>query len=136
MIREVTDAAILNAFSAHPDISAKFGGAIEFSGAMRETAVYLFGEHGGLAFEWTAPRTYEVHIMLTTAGRGRWGIEAVKRALAIMMAERGANHVWARVKPDDRHISLFARWCGFQPVGEQVLYSPERELWHLLEWRR
>lgn len=134
MIAETRDPAIINHFAAHPDISPHIAGPLDFSGAIRNTAVYLFGEHGGFCYEWTAPRTYEAHVMLTEAGRGRWGREAARRSVE-MMEERGASHLWARVKPGDRHVAYFARLAGFRDDGQMTLYSPEPELWHLLSWR-
>jgi hypothetical protein len=135
MIAETRDPQILNAWAAHPDVTGPIGGPVDFSDAIRETAAYFSGDHGAVCFEWCAPRTYEIHVMLTTAGRGRWGIDAVKRSLALMMAQHGASHVWARVKPADRHIALFARWCGFREADEMTLYSPEPARWRIFNWR-
>lgn len=135
MIAETRDPLVVNRFAAHPDVAGHVGGPLDFSGAMRETAVYLFGEYGCFCFEWCAPRTYEIHVMLTADGRGRWGIDAVRRSLALMMAEHGAAHIWARIKPEARHIALFARWCGFREAGDMTLYTPEPEAWRIFEWR-
>lgn len=135
MIAETRDPLVVNRFAAHPDVADSIGGPIDFSGAMRETTLFYFGEHGAFCFEWCAPRTYEVHVMLTAAGRGRWAINAGKRALALMMAEHGASRVWGRIKDSDRHIALFARWCGFREAEEMTLYSPEPERWRIFEWR-
>jgi hypothetical protein len=134
MIREVRDAAIVNTFAQHPEIAPEIGGALDFTHAMRETAVFLFGEHGGFIYEWCAPETYEVHVMLTKAGRGKWGIEAVHRSLE-MMAQRGATHIWARISA--RHIGLFARQAGFHEAGTRTLYhdGQPRE-WRIMNWRR
>lgn len=135
MIAQTRDPLVLNRFAAHPDVAANIGGPLDFAGAMRETAIYYFGAHGCFCFEWCAPRTYEIHVMLTAVGRGRWGIAAVKRSLALMMAEHGAAHVWARIKGEDKHIALFARWCGFREAEEMTLYTPEPERWRIYEWR-
>lgn len=131
MIAETRDPAIINYFAAHSEIAKDVGGPIDFTGAMRETAVFHFGEHGGLCYEWCAPDTYEVHIMLTKAGRGRWGIAATRQSLGML----GASHVWARVKPDDRKTALFALWCGFREIAEMTLFRPEPARWRIMDWR-
>lgn len=131
MIERVYDPAIINAFSQHPEIVDEIGGPLDFTEAMRETAEYYFGEHGGLIFEWCAPGTYEVHVMLTRAGRGRAGVEIVKQALELL----GADHVWARVQKP--HVALFARWSGFREVEQRTLYvAGEPSVWRIFEWRK
>lgn len=112
MIRRVFDPAIPNAFSADPDIAPQIGGPIDFAGAMNPANVFLFGENGGLIFEWKGPQTYETHIMVTRAGRGKWGFAAVEAAVQFM-AGFGANHLWARIDPARPEVATLARRCGF-----------------------
>jgi hypothetical protein len=135
VIAETRDPEIINHFASHPDIAPHIGGPLDFSHAIRETAVYLFGDHGGFCFEWTAPATYESHVMLTPAGRGFWGFRALDEAVRLM-AERGADRLWCRVRPQDDHIAFFARRGGFREAGEMTLYSPARARWRILEWRK
>jgi hypothetical protein len=134
LIAETRDPAIINHFAAHPEIAPHIGGPLDFTAAIRETAVYLFGEHGGFCYEWCAPGTYEGHVMLTEAGRGQWGLNAGKQSIR-MMEERGATHLWCRIHPDDRRTALFVRWCGFEHVGDKTLNHPEPGLWRIFDWR-
>lgn len=131
MIAETRDPSIINYFAAHPEIAPDIGGPLDFTKAMRPTARYFFGEHGGLIFEWCAPGTYEVHVMLTCEGRGRAGVEIVKQALELL----GADHVWARIQKP--HVALFARWSGFREVEQRTLYvAGEASEWRIFEWRK
>lgn len=131
MIRRVYDPVIPSAFSAHPDIAPHVGGPLNFTDAIRETAAFFFGEHGGLIFEWCAPGTYEAHIMLTREGRGKWGLDATRLALA----ELGAERVWARIDPDHRPLAMHALKSGFREVGRKSLY-PGPKTYRIFEWRK
>lgn len=109
MIRPVTCPATINYFVNHPDNTD--GVLLDMKGAINPKTAFYMGEHGGFAFEWTAPMTFEVHAMVAKAGRGRWALDGLAYALHDM---RGlANHFWARVHPDALHIGLFARQAGF-----------------------
>ena len=120
-------------FSAHPDIAPLIGGPLDFTGAIRDTSVFMFGEHGGLMFEWCAPDTYEVHIMLTKAGRGAWGIAATAEALRKL----GADRVWARIVPTNRPLAMHARKCGFTLVALKTLDAlGVPTAYHIYEWRK
>lgn len=126
-------ADLVNWFAAHPDIAPAIGGPIDFTNAIRETTVYLFGEHGGLIFEWCAPDTYEVHIMLTKAGRGAWGIEATKEALGKLNAWR----VWARIAVHNRALAIHAAICGFKRVETKTLWvGDDPHQYHIYEWSK
>lgn len=133
MIQRCFDAAIPNHFAAHPDIAPHVGGPIDFTQAMRETAAYFFGEHGGLIFEWCAPGTYEVHIMLTREGRGAWGIQATQEALEQLNADR----VWARIDPTNRPLAVHAIKSGFREVERRNLYPAGQPVpYRIFEWRK
>lgn len=130
MLERVTDPAIPNYFAAHPDIAPTVGGPIDFTNAIRDTAVFLFGERGGFIFEWCAPDTYEAHVMLTREGRGAWGWNAAKQALEGL----GAQRVWARV--DNRPLALFVRRLGFREAETRTLYpAGEPVVTRIFEWR-
>lgn len=125
-------ADLINYFAAHPDIAPLIGGPLDFTNAIRDTNVYLFGEHGGLLFNWCAPRVYEAHIMLTKAGRGAWGIAATNEALAKL----GADMVWARIVPGNRPLAQHAVRCGFRRVELKTLYDlGEAKAYFIYEWR-
>lgn len=130
-LRETRDPAVLNHFAQHPDIASEIGGPLDLTDALRETAVFLVGDHGLFCFEWCAPETYEIHVLLTKDGRGVWGFEAIHEALSAM-SDR-ASHIWARVKA--RHIVFYARKAGFREVGEMTL-CPGPERWRIYDWRR
>lgn len=115
-----TDAVIPNRFASHPDIAPDVNGPIDFTGAMNVSNVFLFGEHGGMIFEWKGPRTFEVHVMATKAGRGAWIFAATREAIGFMDA-MGANHLWARIHPDKPHVGVLARQSGFNFAGHHAL---------------
>jgi len=124
MIRRILDPLIINAFSAHPDIAPEIGGALDFTNAM-DGKIYLFGEHGGFCFEQTGPAEFEVHVMITKAGRGTWGFRAAKETLAMIEA-LGARRLWARV--GTKKLAYFTHKAGFREVGEMPPYR-------IFEWR-
>lgn len=133
MIWRCRDPHIPNHFARHPDIAPHIGGPVDFTGAMRDTAVFYFGIHGGLIFEWCAPGTYEAHIMLTKAGRGQWGLAATKAALTQLKAER----VWARIDPVNRPLAIHALKAGFREVERRTLYpAGEPKAYRIFEWRK
>jgi hypothetical protein len=132
---ETRDPDIINFFANHPHIAADIGGPIDMSGAIRETNIFLFGEHGGFCFEWTAPGTYEVHVMITRNGRGVWGFQAARQARD-MIEEMGAERLWARVYPEHKALALFTMKAGFKEVETRTLYSPGPSVWRIFEWRK
>lgn len=138
MLEAVTDPAIINGFANHPEIAPLIGGGeLDLTAAVNHPAnVFLFGEHGGFCFIWTAPETFEAHVMITEAGRGRGGFEAGKEAVR-MMAERGATHLWARIHPERNEIGLFARMAGFSDTGfRHELDAGEGPVrWRIFNWR-
>lgn len=130
MIQRTFDAALINSFANHPDINPALGGQqLDFSGAIRDGTVFLFGEHGGYIFEWCAPGFYEGHVMLTRPGRGAWGLNALREALAALDA-----NVWARV--NDRALAWFVTQAGFREVERRTLYAPAEAEWRIFEWRK
>lgn len=132
LLDRTTRVDLINWFAAHPDIAPSIGGPCDFSQAIRETAVFMFGEHGGVIFEWSAPGVYEAHIMLTRKGRGKWGVEASKEALRKL----GAEKVWARIDPDNRALAVHASRCGFRRVDARTLYVEGMpRAYNIYEWR-
>lgn len=131
------DPELVNWFANHPDIRSELGGSgpLDLAPAMNAANVFLFGEHGGFVFSWSAPRTYEVHVVITMAGRGAWGFRAAQEAVSAMTAA-GAEHLWARVRPDRRDIAAFAARAGFRECGTHTLDMGEGPIaWRLFEWR-
>lgn len=137
MIEAVTDPAIINGFANHPEIAPLIGGGdLDLTPAITEPNVFLFGECGGFCFIWSAPDTYECHVMITEAGRGHSGFEAGREAVR-MMAERGATHLWARVHPERNHIGFFARMVGFRDTGmrHELDAGDGPVRWRIFNWR-
>lgn len=137
MIRQVADPDIINHFANHPEIRPSLGGEgeMDLSAGVREPNVFLFGEHGGFCFAWSAPETYETHVMLTEAGRGAWGLAGIRAAVQ-RMAAQGANHLWARVHPDRPEIALYARLAGYREVGTHTLDIGDGPVaWRIFDWR-
>lgn len=139
MIAEVFDPAIVNAFANHSSIRPFLAGGdspLDFTAGMQAPNAFLFGEHGGFCFGWMGPGTYEVHVMLSLPGKGKWGVEAGRLALR-MMAERGMNHLWCRIHPDRPEIAVYARLCGLSDTGEthelDIGDGPVR--WRIFNWR-
>lgn len=117
----MTCPATINYFVNHPDNLD--GPQLDMSGAINPKTAFYIGEHGGFAFEWTAPRTFEVHAMVTREGRGKWALDALEYALRAMQDR--ANHFWCRIHPDAPHIALFARMTGFR-MDDTTALAPWR----------
>lgn len=126
MIRPVTDPRTIEYYVNHPDNLE--GPALDMAGAIGPKTAFYIGEHGGFGFEWCAPGTYEVHAMVTKAGRGRWALNALETALRDMAGR--ADHYWCRIHPDTPHIALFARLAGFRMDATTAL-AP----WHVYNRR-
>lgn len=132
MIAEVRDPSIIGRFA-----NLTLGLDLDFTQAAANPAnIFLAGERGCFAFMWTAPETFEVHIMLTVHGRGRWGFEAGRRALEYMAAQ-GMTHLWARVDPNRPEIAVYARRCGLRDTGlrlpSDLGFGPAD--YHIFNWR-
>jgi len=136
MIRPVCDPAIINGFANHPDIGLGGGAPLDLTQGIREPNVFLFGEHGGICLSWSAPETFEAHVMLTRAGRGRWGFEAGREAVRYMAARR-CTHIWARIHPERREIALFARQAGLRDTGfiHELDAGEGPVRWRIFNWR-
>lgn len=139
MIREVRDPAIINSFANHPSIRPHVAAGdfeLDLSAGVCEPNVFLFGEHGGIAWMWSAPDTYEGHVMLSLFGRGRWGIEAGREAIHVM-AERGARQLWGRIHPGRPEVGIYAHAIGLTDTGiRHTLDIGEGPVaWRIFNWR-
>ena len=121
MIEAVDDPEIVNRFVNHPDIHSHFGGAayLDLTAAVNDPNVFLFGEHGGFCFSWSAPRTFEIHVAIMPEGRGKWAFRAAAQALEHM--DEISDHLWARVNPVQFHTAFFTRKHGFKHCGFNTL---------------
>src|SRR5690606_7801399 len=94
VIAETFDASLVNAFANHPAIRPELAGGTEpldLSQGVKPPNVFHFGEHGGILWTWSAPETFEAHVMLTPAGRGKWGVAAGRESIRLMSAR--ASHL-------------------------------------------
>lgn len=137
MIYRITDPFIVNAFASHPDVLPQIGGVpIDFSGAMNPANVFLFGQHGGFIYEWKGPQTFEVHVMITRPGRGRWAFTAAQQSID-HMAGLGANHIWARIHPARPDVAMLALKTGFKDAGTHELDTGHGPVvWRIMNWRK
>jgi hypothetical protein len=137
-LTETRDPATINGFANHPEIRPHLGGAgvLDLSAGLTDPNVFLFGEHGGFCFTWSAPETFECHVMLTKAWRGRAGFEAGRQARTTM-AQRGASHLWARIHPERAEIGLYARMIGFRDTGttHELDAGDGPVCWRIFNWR-
>lgn len=116
------DAERINYLVNHETIRPTCGGdkasLIDLSAPVAdEQNIFLDGEHGGLAFIWTAPRVFEVHVYLLPDGRGRWGFD-FGMAARNYMADH-ADMLWARV--DSPALRYFTMKAGFKPCGQNTI---------------
>lgn len=112
------DPAVINHFANHPEIAPEIGGGkLDLSDGVRAPNVFLFGEHGGTAWMWHGPGVYEGHVMLTKAGRGKWGVEAGRAAIRYL-ADNGARILWARIH--SAHVAVYARALGMEYTGQTI----------------
>lgn len=119
MLSETYDPAVVNGFANHPQIRpALAGGAkpLDLAAGLCAPNVHLYGEHGGVSWMWTAPKTFEGHVMMTPAGRGKWGVAAGREAVAFMTGR--ARLLWCRVHPLRGDIALYVMLCGMADTGE------------------
>lgn len=135
------DPARVNYLVNHPSIRPHIGGdgvsVMDLSEAVQNRDnVFLDGEHGGFAFIWTAPRTYEVHTFILPEGRGEWARDFADLARD-WMGDNFADHLWTRVHPEAGNVRAFTLRSGFKPAGEQTLDMGAGPVkYDLFDWRR
>lgn len=125
MLRRCFDADTINALVNDPSIRPHIGGdgesPLDLSAAVADRQnVFLMGEHGGFAFTWSAPRTYEVHTFILPEGRGPAALELALTARG-WMAEHFADHLWTRVTPEAANVRAFTLKAGFSPAGQHTV---------------
>lgn len=141
MIGRTFDPTLVNRFINDPDVRPFVGGdittALDLTGAVQDQAnIFLLGEHGGFAFIWSAPSTYEVHTFITPSGRGAWAASAALTARGLMATEHGADRLWTRVPSEAGNVRRFTTAAGFSPVGRQTRdFGAGPADFDLYEWR-
>lgn len=113
--------AAINDPSVRPSVGASEAGALDITPLIKPENLFPFGEHGGFALIWAAPRTREVHTFIRTSGRGTWAKEAAQEMIRIAR-EHGTERLFTRILPDSRNVALFARAAGMRATGEVTDY--------------
>jgi len=114
------DSGRINYLVNHPAIRPTCGGEgyLDCTPSVENTDnIYLNGENGGLAFIWSAPRVYEVHVFLLPEGRGKWGFDFGMAGRDYMAAY--ADMLWARI--DRPALRYFTMKAGFKPCGQNTI---------------
>lgn len=109
---------LVNHETIRPTCGGDVGEYLDFTPLVRDRQnIFLDGEFGGLAFIWSAPRVFEVHVYILPEGRGRWGFDFAMRSRDYMADH--ADMLWARV--DNPALRYFTMKAGFKPCGQQVI---------------
>lgn len=124
MLERCFDKDLVNLAANHPHVRPFLGpaslGELDFEDAVAEDKNwFLMGEHGGFALAWSAPNVYEVHVFVLPEGRGKWAAKARQATIDFAKAN-GAKMLWARIAPQAKFVSYFARRGGMQPTGEMI----------------
>jgi hypothetical protein len=134
------DAARINALVNDPSIRPHIGGdgksVLDLTAAVADRQnVFVLGEHGGFAFTWSAPRTYEVHTFILPEGRGPAALEMALTTRG-WMQEHFADHLWTMVHPDAANVRRFTLAAGFRPAGERTVDLGQGPVtYDLFDWR-
>lgn len=138
-LKRLADASFLNALANHPAIRPTCGGDgasfLDFGPFVSNPKNHAVAwKHGAFMFLWTAPQTYEVHMMVHPEGRGKAAYRMAKAGISYMVAE-GAERLWARVSEDGlRHYTAQA---GFTRCGtDEFDYGAGPVLYDLYQWTR
>jgi len=140
MMQRCFDPDRINALFNHTDIRPFIGGdgesVLDLSPAVEDRQnIFLLGEHGGFAFTWSAPRTYEVHTAILPEGRGPQALELALTARG-WMAEHFADHLWTRVHPEMANVRAFTIKAGFKAAGEHTIdLGTGPVTYEIFDWR-
>ena len=137
----LSDAARLNALANHPKVRPTCGGdgrsALDFSPFVADLRNHAVAwEHGAFLFAWSAPQTFEVHVMVLPEGRGRAAYRKAADGIAYMLAQ-GMERLWARVAKDAHALRHYVAQAGFTRCGEDVLdigFGPVA--YDLYQWKK
>lgn len=122
-LRRHFDARRLNELANHPEIRPTCGGdgksPLDFSAFVADRKNYaMVWDHGAFLFYWSAPQTYEVHIMVEPEGRGLAAYAKAAEGIVYMVSQ-GMERLWARVSDNGpRHYTTQA---GFTKCGTDTL---------------
>lgn len=119
------DAERLNELANHPAIRPTCGGdgksRLDFSAFVANPKNHaVTWDKGAFLFFWSAPQTYEVHVMILPEGRGRAAYRKAPEGIAYMLAH-GMERLWARVAKDAHGLRHYVAQAGFTRCGEDTL---------------
>jgi hypothetical protein len=115
----------LNELANHPEIRPTCGGdgssELDFSAFVADPKNHaVTWDCGAFLFGWSAPQTYEVHIMVLPEGRGRSAYLKAREGIAYI--ERfGAERLWARVERGFAGLRHYVTHAGFTRCGADTL---------------
>lgn len=131
----------LNELANDPSIRPTCGGDgksfIDFSAFVADHKNHaVTWAHGAFLFGWSAPQTYEVHMMVLPEGRGRDAYRMAAEGIAYM-AMFGAERLWARVDNGFPALRHYVAHADFTRCGGDVLdigFGPVT--YHLYQWKK
>lgn len=140
MMQRCFDVARINGLVNDPSIRPHIGGdgesPLDLTAAVTDKQnIFLLDKHGGFAFTWSAPRTYEVHTFILPEGRGPAALDMALTARS-WMEEHFADHLWTRVHPDAANVRAFTLKAGFRPAGKhEIDLGAGPVAYDLFDWR-
>lgn len=123
VVTPIEDADLINEVINHPAVRPFIGfadaGDLDITPLVRPENLFPFGEHGGFALLWSAPRTREVHTFILPKGRGAWARQAAADGIDIARSD-GTRTLWTKIPDDQPNVRAFAVGMGMQPTGEVI----------------
>jgi hypothetical protein len=135
------DVERLNVLANHPEIRPTCGGDgksfIDLGPFVNDRHnLAVAWDKGAFLFGWSAPQTYEVHIMVLPEGRGRAAYRMATLGISYML-ERGMERLWARVAKDAHGLRHYTRTAGFTRCGQHVLDIGQGPVpYDLYQWKK
>ena len=119
------DAHRLNEIANHPEVRPTCGGdgksLLDFASFVSNPKNYaLVWDQGALLFHWSAPYTYEVHVMVLPEGRGKDAYHTIKKGIEDVLS-LGAERIWARVADGFDGLRHITAQMGFTKCGSDLL---------------
>lgn len=111
---------MVNHPAVRPFVGAPDAGELDLTPVVvRPENLFPFGEYGGFALIWSAPKIREVHTFVLPEGRGAWARQAAAEMLGIA-AENGTHVLWTKIAPDRTNVRQYAVRAGMKATGETV----------------
>lgn len=135
------DARRLNELANHPQIRPTCGGDgssyLDLTGFVSNPLNHAVAwDRGAFMFQWSAPQTYEVHIMVEPEGRGRNAYLMAAAGIAYIVSQ-GAERLWARIARGFKALRHYVAQAGFSPCGSETLdigFGPVT--YDLYQWKK